>query len=67
MEITNRAELLQVIADLQGEMSNMRETIDKLAPVEEKAEDADPEEKPAAEEEPSEEEVDDIDKLLQEN
>ena len=66
MEITNRAELLQVIADLQGEMSNMRETIDKLAPVEEKAEEADPEEKPA-EEEPSEEEVDDIDKLLQEN
>lgn len=57
----NREELFQTIADLQGEMTNMRETIDKLAPVEEKAEEADPEEKPA------EEEVDDIDKLLQEN
>ena len=61
MEINTKEELLTLLADLQGQMANMQETIDKLAPVEEEAE----KEETPVEEELSDEEVSGIDKLLQ--
>ena len=65
MEINTKEELATLLADLQGQMANMQETIDKLAPVEEEAE---KEEETATEEETlSDEEVSEIDKLLQED
>ena len=65
MEINTKEELLTLLADLQGQMANMQETVDKLAPVEEEAE---KEEETATEEETlSDEEVSEIDKLLQED
>lgn len=64
MEINTKEELLTLLADLQGQMVNMQETVDKLAPVEEEAE---KEEETATEEPLSDEEVSEIDKLLQEN
>ena len=57
MDINTKEDLLKVITDLQGQMSNMQETIDKLSPVEEKQE----------EENLSDEEISEIDKLLQES
>ena len=62
MEITTKEELFQVITDLQGQLANMQETIDKLSPVEEVAEETGQET-----EELSDEEVSEIDKLLQES
>lgn len=59
MEINSKEELIALIGDLQGQIANMQETIDKLSPVEE--------EKGSEEEKLSDEEVSDIDKLLQEN
>ena len=68
MEINSKEELVTLLADLQGQMVNMQETIDKLSPVEEKADEPDEAGKEeGSEEEPSEEEVSEIDKLLQEN
>ena len=61
MDITTKEELFQVITDLQGQVANMQETIDKLSPVEEVAEEA-AEETEAL----SDEEVSEIDQLLQE-
>ena len=66
MEINSKEELVTLLADLQGQMSNMQETIDKLSPVEEKADEPDEAGK-EEEEEVSEEEVSEIDKLLQES
>lgn len=65
MEINSKEELIALIGDLQGQMANMQETIDKLSPVEEEAK-KDDEEKGSEEEKLSDEEVSDIDKLLQE-
>lgn len=70
MEINTKEELVTLLSDLQGQMGNMQETIDKLSPVEEEAESKDDEkekEKEKEKEELSDEEVNDIDKLLQEN
>ena len=66
MEITTKEELFQVITDLQGQLANMQETIDKLSPVEEVAEEA-TEEVAEETEALSEEEVSEIDQLLQES
>lgn len=66
MDITTKEELFQVITDLQGQMLNMQETIDKLSPVEEASEEVVAE----AEQETeaiSDEEVSEIDQLLQES
>lgn len=54
-------ELTQFLMDLQGQIVNMQETIDKLSPVEEKAEGSEGKE----EEELSDEEINEIDRLLQ--
>ena len=66
MDINTKEDLLKVINDLQGQMSNMQETIDKLSPVEEEASDEVVEEK-QDEENLSDEEISEIDKLLQES
>lgn len=66
MEITTKEELFQVITDLQGQLANMHETIDKLSPVEEVADQA-VEETEQETEALSEEEVSEIDQLLQES
>lgn len=63
MDITTKEELFKVITDLQGQIANMQETIDKLSPVEEEA----VEEVVEKTEELSDEEVSEIDKLLQES
>ena len=65
MDINTKEDLLKVITDLQGQMANMQETIDKLSPVEEEASDEVVEEK--QEENLSDEEISEIDKLLQES
>lgn len=53
-------ELTKFLMDLQGQIANMQEIIDKLAPVEEKAE-----ESAEKEEDLSDEEINEIDRLLQ--
>ena len=66
MEISTKEELFKVITDLQGQMANMQETIDKLSPVEESAEEV-VEDVAEETEELSDEEISEIDQLLQEN
>ena len=61
-------ELTNFLIDLQGQIANLTETVDKIKPVEEPAEEEKPEEETKeepVEEEPTEEEVSEIDKLLQ--
>lgn len=57
----------KMLMDIAGQLANLTEKVDKLVPSEAPAESTseDSEEKPPAEEEPSEDEVDEIDKLLQ--
>lgn len=64
MEIKTKEDLFKVITDLQGQVANMQETIDKLAPVEEVAEEVAEEE---VSEEMTDDEISEIDKLLQED
>lgn len=64
MEIKTKEELSQFLMSLQTEISTLRETVDKLAPVEETPADPSEEETPA---EPTAEEVSEIDQLLQED
>ena len=64
LEINTREELIAVIADLQGQMATMEETINKLSPVEEEVVEEVAEE---TTEEMSDEEINEIDQLLQEN
>ena len=54
-------DLSTFLMDLQGQIGNMQETIDKLSPVEEEEEEG----KEETTEELSDEEVSEIDKLLQ--
>src|SRR5699024_10899944 len=57
-------ELTNFLLDLQGQIGNMQETIDKLTPVEETTET--PEEKPEeTPEEKTDDEINEIDRLLQ--
>jgi len=64
MEIANKEELVTILTDLQGQVANMQETIDKLAPA--KEEEGKEEGKEEEEEKDlSEEEVSDIDKMLE--
>ena len=67
MEITTKEELVTYLTDLQGQMANMQETIDKLSPIEEEAVEEVTEETGQETEELSDEEVSEIDKLLQES
>lgn len=57
-------ELSTFLMDLQGQIGNMQQTIDKLSPVKEETTE---ESTTETTEEPSQEEVSEIDKLLQEN
>ena len=57
-------ELSNFLLDLQGQISNLTETVDKLSPVEESSEEgSDPAEE--TKEELTDEEVSEIDRLLQ--
>lgn len=61
-------DLTDFLIDLQGQIANLTETVDKIKPVEEPAEEEKPEEETKeepVEEEPTEEEISEIDKLLQ--
>jgi len=61
-------DLTSFLLDLQGQIANLTETVDKIKPVEESEEEEKPEEgtkEETVEEEPTEEEVSEIDKLLQ--
>lgn len=61
-------ELASFLKDLQGQMGNMQETIDKLQPSEESSDETDTDtdtDSEEVEEEPSEEEINEIDQLLQ--
>ena len=60
-------DLTSFLIDLQGQIANLTETVDKIKPVEESEEEKPEEEtkEEPVEEEPTEEEVSEIDKLLQ--
>lgn len=58
-------ELTTFLMDMQGQLANMQQTIDKLSPVEEEVKEDVKEE--VTTEEPTAEEISEIDKLLQEN
>lgn len=60
-------DLTSFLLDLQGQIANLTETVDKIKPVEEPAEEEPTEEtkEEPVEEEASEEEISEIDKLLQ--
>lgn len=60
----NADELSAFLMDIQGQMSTMQETIDKLSPVEESAE-VEGKEDTEEKEELSDDEVSEIDRLLQ--
>lgn len=60
-------ELTSFLMDLQGQILNIQETVDKLAPAKEEEATEETENAPAEEEEPSEEELSEIDALLQSN
>lgn len=57
-------ELTSFLMDLQGQIANLTETVDKLAPVEPEAEEPASDDQPE-EETLSDEDVSEIDKLLQ--
>lgn len=61
-------DIATMLLDIQGLLANMQEAIDKLAPVSEEppAEDP-PAEDPPPEDPPAEEEINEIDKILQED
>ena len=60
-------DLTSFLLDLQGQIANLTETVDKIKPVEESEEEKPEEEtkEDPVEEEVSEEEISEIDKLLQ--
>lgn len=59
-------ELSNFLMDLQGQIGNMQQTIDKLSPVEETPKEDEEGEEGKTPEEPSQDEISEIDKLLQE-
>lgn len=62
LSFKNADELSTFLMDLQGQIVNMQETIDKLSPVDEKGQD---QEEQKEEKEMTDEEVNEIDQLLQ--
>ena len=62
LSFKNADELSTFLMDLQGQIVNMQETIDKLSPVDEKGQD---QEEQKEEKEMTDEEVNEIDRLLQ--
>lgn len=71
LAFANADELTDFLMDLQGQIVNIQETVDKLAPAEESEpteeteESAETEETATETEEPTEEEINEIDALLQ--
>jgi len=65
MEINSKDDLIGIITELQGTVAALQETIDKLAPVAE--EETAEETTEGVSEAVSDAELDDIDKLLQED
>ncbi len=65
MEFKTKEDLVNFLTDLQGQIVNLQETVDKLSPVEGSEEAPEGEVTETTEEELSEEEVSEIDKLLQ--
>lgn len=63
LSFKNADELTTFLMDLQGQLINMQETVDKLSPVKEEESD---EGEPTSEE-LTDEELSEIDRLLQEN
>lgn len=59
-------ELTAFLMDLQGQIGNIQQTIDKLAPVKEEEVTEEETKTPEEEEEVTKEEISEIDKLLQE-
>lgn len=62
LSFKNADELSTFLMDLQGQIVNMQETIDKLSPVDEKGKE---QEEQKEEKEMTDEEVNEIDQLLQ--
>ena len=62
LSFKNADELSTFLMDLQGQIVNMQETIDKLSPVDEKGQE---QEEQKEEKEMTDEEVNEIDQLLQ--
>ena len=62
LSFKNADELSTFLMDLQGQIVNMQETIDKLSPVDEKGKE---QEEQKEEKEMTDEEVNEIDRLLQ--
>ena len=58
-------ELSNFLLDLQGQISNLTETVDKLSPVEQNAEEGKEGKEETKEEELTDEEVSEVDRLLQ--
>ena len=62
LSFKNADELSTFLMDLQGQIGNMQETIDKLSPVDEKGKE---QEEQKGEKEMTDEEVNEVDRLLQ--
>ena len=62
LSFKNADELSTFLMDLQGQIVNMQETIDKLSPVDEKGQER---EEQKEEKEMTDEEVNEVDRLLQ--
>lgn len=62
MEFNSKEELFTFLSDLQGQIANLQETVDKLKPVEEEPP---AEEGTQPEEVVTDDEINEIDKLLQ--
>ena len=62
LSFKNADELSTFLMDLQGQIVNMQETIDKLSPVDEKGQE---QEEQKEEKEMTDEEVNEVDRLLQ--
>ena len=67
MEIKSKDDLVNFLTDLDGRIENLTETVDKLSPVEEEEETEDQPDTLNGTTEPTEDEVNEVDKLLQED
>lgn len=67
LEIGSKDDLVKFLTDLQGQMNNLQETVDKVAPAKEEESEEQPPGSEKEEQEPSEEQVNEIDAMLQED
>lgn len=66
MEIKSKDDLITFLTDIQEQVTNMQETVDKLAPVEEESTEEDKEKGTEEESTEEKEDVDEIDSMLHE-